>query len=301
MALNPSTETSILELAQQFGVKVNTLEVLSDKDGVVVVVLNDGLKNPVLKYFEKAIYAREIEIYKLFNQLGIKTMPVIAVSDTALLLENMASHPTERLALKSDLENPTVVKGLAKWYRKLHHSGREHLKANGDQGFYSELRLLTPENLLEIKEKSGYHCDGFWTALPIAVDRILTYLEGHKTITYNDFFYGNAAVSKSLEDAYTFDYNFVGAGLAFLDIANVLSGLPEPMHDIFCEAYGEIEPYEREINALVSPLIGLSIAYQRETFPEWGLEALEQLRSGEVFEILRRFGSFVDFEGVEDN
>ena len=41
MALNPSTETSILELAQQFGVKVNTLEVLSDKDGVVAVVVNE--------------------------------------------------------------------------------------------------------------------------------------------------------------------------------------------------------------------------------------------------------------------
>ncbi len=292
MSLNQPQENSILELAKHYGITVKSLEVLSNKDGVLVVVLQDGLKNPVLKYFENPLYIRELEIYKLFNQLGIMTMPIIAMGDNSLLLENMADHPTERLALKSDLENPGIVKGLANWYRNLHKAGKTHLQTQGDQGFYSELRLLTPENLLEIKEKSGYDCDEFWIELPIAVDRILTYLESHKTITYNDFFYGNAVVSKSLDDAYIFDYNFVGAGLAFFDISNVLSGLPESMHSIFCEAYGEIEPYEREINNLVSPLIGLAVAYERTQFPEWGMEALAQLRSGEIFETLQHFVNF---------
>jgi hypothetical protein len=62
-----------------------------------------------------------------------------------------------------------------------------------------------------------------------------------ETLTYNDFYWTNLAVSSDRKEALMFDYNLLGVGFRYNDIRNVCSSLSEEAQKVFVDVYGEIK------------------------------------------------------------
>lgn len=264
---------------------------LSNKDGVFVVELIDLPNRPILKYFEKEEYRREIYYYTMLRNNGIKTINVINYWDDALLLENMQCNVDCRLATHEDLLNEDVIISLARWYKKLHQTGREILKKDDHGIFYSEYNLLVMDELSLVKENTGYYNDDYWSLLQKTIEAITPYYLENQTITYNDFYYGNVIVSQNQDYTFMFDYNYLKKGLAYSDVSNVFSGLDKKMHNLFLGAYGGYHDFEKNIDQVISPIISLIVAYKRNDFPDWANDSLNKLVSGELYKELLEFNS----------
>ena len=279
---------TIEALLKDKAIESKNYKVLSNKDGVLVLELSDVKDQPILKYFFNKLYTREIEYYKLLNHLDVKTMDVKKYYEDAMLLENINLSGTYALTQKTDLENKDLLRALAKWYKKFHRKGRQYVLDHSQCDFYSEIELLNDGNIKLLKNKTAYENHEFWPLLDEKLKGVLTYYHKHKTLTYNDFSHTNMVHSLKHQEAYMFDYNFLGLGLPYFDISNVLSALKPEFHEVFIEAYGGFDSLEKEINDVMSHLIGLIIAYEKEVFPKWGVCSLEFLTSGELLDKLRR-------------
>lgn len=268
--------------------KSNQVTVLSNKDGVVVARIYDEEKTVVIKHFEKDIYRREIQCYDLLNELNIPTIKVLDRNDTTLLLEDMAEHDTFRLATKEDLKKRDVVVALSKFYKELHDKGEIYIKENADQVTYSELDLVTSKNIEYVKEASGYKEEAYWQMITAVVEEMKTYVKNYQTLTYNDFFYGNLIVKKDLSETFVFDYNFLGRGLRYFDLNNVMQQLSKEHQTLFLKHYGDYNPVEKMYCDTLSPLIGLIIAFEREVFPNWAKDDLNALKEGHLYDMLKK-------------
>ena len=76
------------------------------------------------------------------------------------------------------------------------------------------------------------------------IEKVTPFYERHKTITYNDFFYGNLIVSEELKEAFMFDYNLAGEGLKYFDVRNVIYGLGNKMKELLKEVLS-LKPQDR--------------------------------------------------------
>lgn len=262
---------------------------LSNKDDVIVLELIDMPNKPILKYFGNDEFRREIYYYSLFRNTSIQTINVLKFWEDAILLENMNNNSKCRLATQEDLLNKKIVVALAKWYKGLHNMGREVLKRENNGITYSEINLLNNDELNILKEKIAYKNENYWILLHEMIHKIYPYYLRNQSITYNDFYFGNVIVSKDRNEAFMFDYNFVGKGLAYFDVANVLSGLDPKMHNVFLQAYGESNEFEKDINKVISPIIALIIAFKKDAFPYWAKVYLNRLVSDELYSELLEF------------
>lgn len=66
------------------------------------------------------------------------------------------------------------------------------------------------------------------------------------------------------------------------DIRNVCSSLGSKAKAAFLSAYGEFDEYEKIVDDVVSTLITLYFACQRDKFPAWANGCLEALQNGEL-------------------
>lgn len=263
------------------------IECLSNKDGVLVYKVSNNGNNYVLKYFMKDEYKREITYYSLLNKLGIKTITVIGYTGNSILMEDINVSEDYRLATKDDLKRNEVVLSLAEFYCDLHKAGIKYFRENAELELYSEFKSINKESILFLKQKSGYENEMFWKELLQFISKVRPYYDNNRTLTYNDFFYGNMIVSKDLNEAFMFDYNFLGEGLKYFDISNVLHMLTDEMKDIFIEKYGDVTQVEKYINDVVSHVFTLITAYKREKYPSWAVESKELLLSGKIYEYLK--------------
>lgn len=262
---------------------------LSNKDGVIILELMDLPNNPIFKYFYKEEYRREIQYYDMFRNNSIQTINVLKTWQDAILLDNLKTNANYRLATIEDLSNKEVVFALAKWFKNLHNLGKRIIKRDTSLVTFSEFNHLNKEVLHSLEVRSNYNNKEYWILLQNTIEEIMPYYLENATITYNDFYYGNVIVSRDLTSAFMFDYNFLGKGLAYSDIANVLTGLEPKMHDSFLKAYGEFIETEKEIDKIVSPIIALVIAFKRNEFPNWAKIYLDRLLSGELHNELLMF------------
>ncbi len=255
------------------------IEIITNKAGVIVTRVKEKNNTYILKYFENNDDKREIQYYKLFNELGIKTIKLIAKTNDSILLEDIELSKEYRLSKKEDLESKKVIISLAKYYKNLHSKGRDYLKKNKEVSFYSEINSITNENINILKDKTKYLKEEFYKNLKQLILKIEPYYKNNKLITYNDFHYVNLIVSKDLKEVFMFDYNLVGEGLRYFDLSNVLCSLNENMKEVFIKEYGEYSYLEYEINSVLSHIIALTQAFKREVFPKWAEESLDELLS----------------------
>jgi len=264
----------------KYGICDKSIDVLSNKEGIIVCRVLDNKKSYIIKYFYNSEFRREIRWYNILKGLGIKTIDIYGQTSKSLLLEDINNNKEYRLAKKEDLNDKKIVKSIAKYYRNLHNKGEIFLSKN-DIYLYSELDLLSSENLMMLMSKIRNNDYSFWNKIKEKIENSKEYLKNNKTITYNDFYYGNLIISNIKDNAYMFDYNLMGVGFKYLDISNVLYGFNNEMKNVFLAEYGDINKTEIELSNVLSPIIGLIIAYSKNEFPKWGEEIKEKLLSDE--------------------
>ena len=259
--------------------------VLQDKDGVTMLRLEYFDRSYVLKYFEKPEFRRETELYRVLRKLGVPTVPVASSTDAALLLEDLAQSPVYRLGEEQDMADPAVARALARWYKTLHENGRAYAAAHAEE-LYDESDFFTRENIAALKEKTGPL--PAWELLEENFDALSQILrETPRTLTYNDFYYTNLAVARDGFAALMFDYNLLGKGFVYTDLRNVTYSLSPAAGKAFMEEYGDFSPTEAALDAVVSPIVTLHMAYGRENFPAWGEEALQEIQSSAYLEKIK--------------
>lgn len=264
---------------EKMQIPYSRIETIHSKDGVTVArVFSDG--SCILKYFEKREYAREIENYRILAELGVPTLKIIAATDCALLMEDIAASPVFRLGNEEDLNDPQLAVRLARWYRTLHQRGRDFVKRSGT-ALYAETDCITPENIAFIKAASKTEALPAWKLIednfPLLRDKLAAL---NNTLTYNDFYYTNLIAAKDKSNALMFDYNLLGKGYAYSDLRNVCWSLGEEARQAFLKEYGGFEPSEKAADEVISPIVTLHSACLRTEFPDWGNEALDMLKNG---------------------
>lgn len=240
----------------------------------------------VVKHFSKPENRREIENYRILQSLGIPTPRIIVWGEKTLLMEDL-SIGAYRLATKKDVNDPAVGALVAAWYRLLHENGREYAQTHE---LYDESEYITPENLALIGEKTGAKEYPIW---PVLMERLPRIKEAAmalpRTLTYNDFFYGNMALARDKSAALVFDYDLLGKGYVYGDIRNVCSSLGEKAKKTFLAAYGPFDESGIAIDKIVSELVSLHAACGKEKFPSWAEGALKALRGWREENLLQSF------------
>ena len=265
----------------RLGIHCDVPTIIRNQSGVIVARVSDGGESYILKFFERPEFRREIDAYRLLASLGIPTIRVLAYTDCALLLEDLSVSPRWRLAEADDMADCEIAERLAEWYACLHSRGRAYVRAHTGE-LYDETDALTRENLALARDKTGTQALPIWATLERQFDDLRARLDhAERTLTYNDFFYTNMTVARDRSAARMFDYNLLGQGLASSDLSNVTSSLSREAGEAFLRAYScPIDPAERALNDVMSVLVGLILACQRERFPDWGNACLAELASG---------------------
>ena len=275
----------------KLGIVCDSFSILQDKDGVTVARIASNERSYVVKCFQKDEHKRELENYRLLASLSIPTIRVIASTDSALLLEDIDRSISYRLGIEEDMSDPAVTRQIAAWYRQLHSQGYSYVCQHGES-MYDEADFFTLENIGCIKEKTGTQNAPAWVLLEqnyAAINDLLR--KARRTLTYNDFYYTNMVVAKDKSSGLMFDYNLLGKGYAYTDVRNVLSSLSEEARNAFLEEYGEFDPVEKVLDDVVSVVVTLYLACQRDEFPWWAQALVEEIDTTfiEKIEYLRRF------------
>ena len=257
-------------------------ELLSDKDGIRVFRVPHLGSTAVLKLFDDPRHLREIENYRLLQEIGVPTLRVYEYFTSALLMQDLASSPDLRLASEADLNDPETLKALASWYMALHQNGADAAQ-DPARKWYSEHALIQRETLTWIARETQTTEWPIWERLHRYWPEIQAFEASlNHTLTYNDFWWVNLAVGRDKPAALVFDYNFLGRGLATTDLRNVLAGLPEAGKAVFTAAYGSVDPREALVDDLFSPLVSLSIGLRRKERPGWLDEVWEAVQNGSL-------------------
>ncbi|MBO4367114.1 MAG: hypothetical protein J5859_00260 [Clostridia bacterium] len=273
-----STEHTLLaEELRFYGLQPEDASLIRSKDGAAVARVRTGKGTAILKCFENEAFRREITNYGILKGCGIPTIRVLGKSSRSILLEDLASSDTWRLAEEEDLRSPSVIRAIAKWYKTLHAQGSGYVKKHG-AGMYEEWDLITPENIRAIKEKYGLDGNRGLEEFTLRYGEIRESMDlAPRTITYNDFYYTNLAVRKDLTEAVMFDYNLLGKGICASDIRNVTCWFSDENRDLFLSEYGETDGRLMLLDDICSPVVSLCSAMKRDIFPSWAEGAIRDL------------------------
>jgi aminoglycoside phosphotransferase len=258
------------------------LSEIRNKDGIYLYRIKYKNEYFVIKYFLKDEYKREIRNYSILSELGIPTIKIFGSTDKSILLEDLDKSTNYRLGIASDLSHKEIAKALAKWYRQLHNKGSE-LSTNEKLNFYKEIDIITRENVDFVKYKSNTADNRVWDLLINNWDLLFEKVSGlNETLTYNDFYWTNLAVTYDKKEAIMVDYNLLGISYRYSDIRNVCSSLSEEARKAFIDEYGEFDMREKIIDAGISNLCSLINAYYRPVFPNWGQGVLKAVYNGNL-------------------
>jgi len=264
---------------QHMGIAHTTLSLIQNKDGVSVWRVEADKNSYVIKCFDKAEHRREITNYQVLTSLGIPTLKVIAHTDFSIVLEDI-ERSKYRLGVADDMNSPKAMALVGAWYKTLHENGRKYAS---EHSLYDECDCLTLENISKIKEQTGTSDLQVWVVIEKNFDALKSVaIKLPRTLTYNDFYYTNLAVARDNSCALVFDYNLLGKGYVYADIRNVYSSLGEEAKAAFLSAYGQFNGQEKDVDDVISLLVNLHFACERENFPNWALESLEQVKDGRL-------------------
>lgn len=271
--------SKIKQELKKLNIPYSTINLVQNKDGVIVARVQSAAKSYIIKYFQNEDFKREIKNYQLIDTLNIPTVKVFGVTDSAILMEDVSLNDTFRLATKEDLDDVTIASKTAKWYKLLHTRSKDFAEGNITQ-LYDETDFITRDNIEFIKEKTGTQSLPVWKIIDNNFDVIASKIRSlPRVLTYNDFYYTNLIVAKDKTSAFMFDYNLLGKGYVYSDIRNVCSSLGENAKNAFLEAYGEFDKKEIIVDDVASVLVTLYHACQRKSFPCWADSALNSLKT----------------------
>ena len=263
----------------KLNIPYSTINLIQNKDGVIVARVQSDAKSYIIKYFQNEDYKREIKNYQLLKTLNIPTVNVFVFTDSAILMEDISQSDTFRLATKEDLDDVEIAFKIAEWYKLLHTSSENFVKEN-IADLYNETDFITRENIEFIKEKTGTKNLPVWNLIVDNFEVIVSKIRNMpRVLTYNDFYYTNLIVAKDKTSAFMFDYNLLGKGYVYSDIRNVCYSLGENAKKAFLEAYGEFDKNEIIVDDVASVLVTLYHACKRKNFPSWANSILSDLKN----------------------
>jgi len=278
-----------LEMIGLSRTNISNIEEMRNKDGIYLYRVEYDNRFYILKYFQNEEYRREIENYTILIALDVPTIKVIGCTDKSIILEDLKKSKEYRLGKNEDLTDIETAKALAKWYFKLHSEGAKYVDSNNVKSFYREIDSITIENVEMVKSKSNTEDNEVWKLIIDNFGLILNKVNSaEETLTYNDFYWTNLAVSRDSKEALMFDYNFLGIGFRYNDVRNVCASLSEEAGKVFLEEYGQIDEREKIIDEGISIVINLIAAYERPEFPNWAQESLEDIHNGKLKEAFVR-------------
>lgn len=269
----------------KLGIACESISILQDKDGITVARIASGGISYVVKCFQKGKHKRELENYRLLGSIGIPTIRVIASTDSALLLEDIDCSSTYRMGIEEDMADPAVARQIAVWYKQLHRQGYSYVCQHGG-AMYDEADFFTLGNIAHIKKKTRTQDAPAWAFLEqnyAAINDLLH--KARRTLVYNDFYYTNMVVAKDKSSVLMLDYNLLGKGYAYADVRNVLSSLSEEAGKAFLDEYGKFDPSEKALDDVVSVVVTLYLACQRNEFPLWAQASLDKIDTSFIKEI----------------
>ena len=280
----------ILQLAQM-GIRLPLVQKIREKAGISLYRVESEGRHYVLKVFENPDDRREIENYKILASLGIPTLPMLKHTHCALLLPDVERASEYRLGCEADLSDIQVASALAKWYKELHSKGREYISRN-NPGLYDEIDQITLLNLDMVAHKTNTAENPLWPVLRRRFEEIRRRIDGlPRTLTYNDFYWTNLVVARDRSSAMMLDFNLLGKGYAYGDLRNVTSSLSPEAAEAFLHEYGEdFDGREEKVaDEVLSHLVTLVTACERNSFPGWAETSLHALKSGAVLDSLTRW------------
>lgn len=243
-------------------------DVISDKDGVLVVHATAGETPCIVKRFAAAEHRREISNYTLLAEAGVPTLPIVGHGDDWLAIAE-ASTAGFRLGTEEDSSDPAIARQLAHWYAALHSAG----VSERFDGLYRETDLITDERLGLIASVWPQTDAGLAVVerdLPVWREQLEAFDD---VLTYNDFWWTNLAVELLGGSALMFDYNLLGRGYRYADIRNVTMGLSATAGQAFRHTYeelaGPLDPCEIAVDEPLSHLITLITAARLEPDAPW--------------------------------
>lgn len=264
---------------KKLNIPYNTIDLIQNKDGVIVARVQSDAKSYIIKYFQNEDFKREIKNYQLLYDLSVPTVKVFGFTDSAILMEDISQSDTFRLATKEDLDDVAIASKIAEWYKLLHTRSKDFSEGNITE-LYDETDFITRENIEFIKSKTGTQNLNVWKLINDNFDIVVSKIRSlPRVLTYNDFYYTNLIIAKDKSSAFMFDYNLLGKGYVYSDIRNVCYSLGENAKNAFIGAYGEFDKSQIVVDDVASVLITLYHACQRKTFPTWANSILADLKN----------------------
>lgn len=260
-----------------YGLTSKDARLIRSKEGVIVARVPWDNGTAVLKCFENTAFRREIQNYDILQSCGIPTITVLGKSDRSILLEDIDSSDTYRLGMEQDLNDPSVIKAIAKWYKTLHTNGRPYVQQYGT-GMYEEWDCFTIENIEAIRDRFELaDSEGLKDIMDHYGELRKRIDAAPRTLAYNDFYYTNLVVKKDASEAMMFDYNLLGKGNTATDLRNVIYWFSEENKNLFFSVYGEVEDRLLLLDRICAPVVSLYFAMSRDVFPTWAKEAIDEL------------------------
>ena len=271
--------SKIKQELKKLNITYSTINLVQNKDGVIVARVQSDSKSYIIKYFQNEDFKREIKNYQLLYDLSIPTVKVFGFTDSAILMEDISQSDIFRLATKEDLDDVAIASEIAEWYKLLHTRSKD-FSENYSAELYDETDFITRDNIEFIKEKTGTQNLPVWKLINDNFDIIVSKIKSlPRVFTYNDFYYTNLIVAKDKSSAFMFDYNLLGKGYVYSDIRNVCSTLGEDAKNAYLETYGEFDKSEIIVDDVASVLVTLYHACQRKNFPSWANSTLNELKT----------------------
>ncbi len=239
----------------------------------------------VLKLFSAGDTA-EIQAYHLLRSLGIQTLPVRAVTDHALLLENVTHSTTWNLACAGDAQRADVGVAVAHWYGRLHAAGANYLARVEHRVDFlrQETDDLTMETIRQMAETFGLGPHPIWSLVADHLDRLRAAIRAvPETLLYNDFHWSNLAITRDPPTrAIMFDYHLLGIGPRVSDYRNVLSVLTGEAQKAFIDTYAPIDKRSLALDAPLATLQALIVASQLPRLRSWARSFIAGVESGDL-------------------
>ena len=144
--------------------KATEIEFIHQKHRSYLYRIHWSGKSFILKLFENDPEVTEIQSYALLERLRVPTLPVYGHTQKALLLEDLATSPSWRLAKEDDMARLETGVAIAKWYQRLHSTGRKLLGEKDETPSFlkREVDELNPYAIEDIGKKLGLTHDPVW-------------------------------------------------------------------------------------------------------------------------------------------
>lgn len=270
------------------GLDITSVTQLRHEEGRALYRVVCGDRLLIFKWFAPDADRIEVWAYNVLRQYRVPTIPILASTENGLLMEDLTTSPTWRLATEQDNRWAETGIAVAEWYKLFHSAGRHFLANVQDVPDYlhRETDSLDANTILRIGARLRLEDNGVWRLAAKHIEELKSAMNAlPTTFNYNDFEWTNLALSRQETPALrgiVFDYHLLGIGPVYCDYRNVVGSLEDSAREAFQAAFGPVDEREAILDAPLSVLYGLHVALQRPRLPGWATGLVGEAASGEL-------------------